>query len=653
MPTFHAMRRSSGRSPSERVALAPERAGGVAARGEEGFLLIEVIISAVLVALIVVATFTGFDVVNRTNTDQRERNQAIALAAQSQEQLRSDPASRLETLEASPSTYTQTLGGITYTIKQSAKLLPSGGSAACNVTETSRQTGNAFSIASAVTWPQQERAKRPGVTAASTITPPTGSALEVDAYTGPGQKAGIAGITAYVTYTPVGSSTATTLEQTTGSNGCVVFSGIPATHATVQIKELPGYVTTSGAAAFPGPKEVTLAPNYTTHYPVVYDRAGAIKAKYEYAGATTRTHESNEETGAKYTESVSGDTFVAFNSETGKPAYELGSTTYGSGTSLYEPLTGTFEATATSKTNLFPFPAEEEHYWRIYAGDCTENDAENLKAASLTAKVVVKAGEVTEVVVPTSLLSVNVYVKTQRETSKLAHKNREGLETAESFPATVTNSTCAGTTPANEIAATVTHTQQTTVGAADGGHLSAPFQPFGKEMLLSLSAKGKTFTTEHFNLNSEAGATWNIYLGQPSPTEKAAFQKAEEEAQKKAEATRIAEETKKYKEPREKSEKETKEKEAAREAAEQKKWEEEYKAKKISKSTYNKYLSEQASKRTAREAAEASARTKAESEESSRASSEKTKELAAEAETRKKREEEEAKEAETTKVTVS
>ena len=51
------------------------------AGAQEGFLLIEVIISTLLVALIVVATLTGFDVVNRVSADERMHNEAAALAA--------------------------------------------------------------------------------------------------------------------------------------------------------------------------------------------------------------------------------------------------------------------------------------------------------------------------------------------------------------------------------------------------------------------------------------------------------------------------------------------------------------------------------------------------------------------------------------------
>src|SRR5271165_4820564 len=147
-------------------------------RGQEGFLLVEVIVSALLVGLIVVATFNGFDVVNRAQADDRAHDQAVILAAESQEQLRTDPVTTLQALENSPHTYTQTINGTTYEIKQQAA--PSNGSAnttGCSAIETTKQSGANVLISSSVTWPRLGVLKRPEVKLSSIITPPTGSGL--------------------------------------------------------------------------------------------------------------------------------------------------------------------------------------------------------------------------------------------------------------------------------------------------------------------------------------------------------------------------------------------------------------------------------------------------------------------------------------------
>ena len=65
------MLRSVGRAAADRAPIRPGlrpvacRRPGLAIRSDAGFLLIEVMVSALVVGLIVVATLTGFDVANR------------------------------------------------------------------------------------------------------------------------------------------------------------------------------------------------------------------------------------------------------------------------------------------------------------------------------------------------------------------------------------------------------------------------------------------------------------------------------------------------------------------------------------------------------------------------------------------------------------
>ena len=534
-------------------------------------MLIEVVISALLVGLIVIATLTGFDVVNRTTADQRQRDEAAVLAAQSQEQLRSDPASALELLETSPHQYTQASGGNTYTITQQAKILGAGeSSAACNVTQKTRQSGNAIRVTSTVTWNQQAIGHRPGVTESSVITPPTGSGFEVDAGNAPNATEGVAGVTAEVQYTP-GKGAPTTVERTTGTEGCVVFAGIPATSALVFIKEKIGYVTVNGSTAYP-PKEVTLAPNYTTHDPVVYNRGGAITASFTYKASNEYGHPNNEGSG-EVKEAVTGDTFVAFNAGMGGTDFEVGSTHYSiGGGGIYEPLPGQpepHESTTPKEPvkypngNLFPFlerkekegKHEGESAWIVYAGDCTANDPETVVAGFKFEEenVAVHPAESTTVKVPTSYVNLSVYKGTKSEAEKAA-KKWEALETTHPQLVTITNPNCAGVTPDNEAAVKDQHVQETTTEATspkNGGHLRAPFQPFGEFQLCLYDSeagtptKGKTYAVSYDN-NTEAGSTASIYLGQPSQSEQELRKKEEEKKEEETKAARI----KKEEEPR-------------------------------------------------------------------------------------------------------
>ena len=587
MPTFLAMLRSADRpavdrSPAHSGARArgsavdsaapSHRLAGArrAARSQDGFLLIEIIISTLLVALIVVATLTGFDVVNRASADQRQRNEAAVLAAQSQEQLRSDPASALQTLAGSAHSYTQTVSGTNFTVTQNAELLPVGGSNAnCSITESKRQSGNAYRITSSVSWYAQQKRKSPAVVASSIITPPTGSALEIDAYNAPTPTAGVSGITATIKYEGVGGAGLTLQEQTTGSEGCVVFGGIPSTEALVEIHEISGYVTRSGARQFPE-KEVTIAPNYTTHYPVVYNRGGAITAAFAYNGNNTYTHSNNEGTG-EFTEAVKGDTFVSFNSlMAAAPDFEVGATKYNPVTSVYNPLPGTFEEKATSPSNLFPFLESEKISWSTYAGDCVENNPEKVTGGVVKPqeKVFIAPGETKGVKVPTSLVALNLYNATEKEVTALGAAKWKALETAKAWPVTITNVKCAGTTPNNEAATNVKHEQKTSIGVANGGHLENPFQPFSSEMQLcvAIASLKRTYTRKYKDTELK-GPTLPVYIGQKSTQEKETLKKEEvktEETTKTTRETKEANERKQW----EKEEKEGKITNAQRKAKE-------------------------------------------------------------------------------------
>jgi type II secretory pathway pseudopilin PulG len=491
---------------------------------QRGDTLIEVLIGAMIVALIAVGTLTGFDSADSLSAQEREHNEAATLTAQSQEQLRTDPASVLETLGSVGHSYAQTIAGTAYTVKQTAELLPASGSnASCSVTQTKRQSGNAFQITSTVSWYEQEAAHRKTLTSSSVITPPTGSAVEVDVDNAPIVTTGVSGVTAVVNYTPVGSSTEASVQNTTGIEGCVVFGGIPSTSALVEIPEVPGFVTVSGASQYPT-KELSIAPNYTTHDEVIYNAAGAVTAEFTYAGKAEREHANNE--GATGTsaihEKVTGDTFVALNTKMNlAPDFEVGSTSYGTSTAApYEPLPSVYSTSATSQKNLFPFTSAENSY-SVYAGDCTENNPEVItsKAVTIQEKVVVTSRGTTAVAVPMSYVTANVYKATESTVNALGTSKWKDLEIANALPVTITNKKCASITPDNEKPITDRHLQSTTTNAAspgNGGHLTDPFQPFGTfEVCVYSSTEKKTYKAEYTN-SSVSGSTVNIYL--PAPT---------------------------------------------------------------------------------------------------------------------------------------
>jgi Tfp pilus assembly protein PilV len=478
-------------------------------------MLIEVIISSLLVGVMVIATLTGFDVVHRTTIDERHRNEAAALAAQSQEQLRSDPASALNGLINTPNIYTKTLdqtvsagklvGGTTFTITQEAKAVSgSGQTSSCTATNTTAQSVVNFEISSKVSWPQQASSKRAAVKQASVISPPTGSSLELDVQNAPTPTAGIAGITGIVSYTPVGSTTPVRLEGVTGASGCIVFTGIQATSATVEVEPKTGYVTPTGLVDPPA-KAVTIAPNYTTHTALTFNLGGSIKGLFRYKGQATA------QVIAGQPEAVKGETFIALNTNIGvSPNYQVGSTrfSYEAGEEeKYKALNimpaesaktaGPTDASGVGAAlypqgDLFPFPSSK---WVVYAGDCTRI---GLPLEAKATEPIVLPGAQTVVEVPVSYLLVNV---------KKGTSASPGSAVTTPYEVKITSTECESTTvPDNSTASNFVHTQSTTAL----GHLSNPFQPFGKsELCLQISSTKRYKTT--FTNNTSAGSVLTIF----------------------------------------------------------------------------------------------------------------------------------------------
>ena len=514
-------------------------------------MLIEVMISALVLGLVAVATITGVQAINVNSANQRFHNEAALLAAQSQEQLRSDPISLLEKLVRQSNTYSTKVDGTTYQVTQQASQLNgSGKSTTCTAIEHTTTTAPNFRITSSVTWPDLLGGHP--VTESSIITPPTGSSLQVNVENAEPGTAGVAGVTAIVSYDSAETGSPVTLEGTTGVTGCVLFTGIRSTAATVELAEKTGYVTPSGALK-PTPASVSIAPNITTYHEFVYDEGGQIAARYTYNGAT-------EYAGKK----VTGNTFVVANEEMNlSPNLELGSTAFAApesgGEERYVAETNTYAQTALSATapkypygDLFPFPS----HWTVYAGDCAENNPALVvtKETVTPGSAIVSPGGRTEAVsVPESYVNLKVYGGTKKAPTAPTQQ----------FEVKITNASCSKSPPASPNHAksvSYTHTQLTSLA----GELEAPFQPFGTlEICLKASATRHDLLT--YQATSLSGSSPSLYTEELSASEKAQIREEEEAATK----TKREKEEAPAREKREKeeaTEKTTKETEASTKA---------------------------------------------------------------------------------------
>lgn len=448
---------------------------GAAHDGEAGIALLEVIVASALVAIIAIGTLTGLEGATATTNDNRLHNQAAVLASQSQETLRSDPAETLKTLaektESKESrTETVTIENQKFTIEESVhEINGATGASGCTSSskegESSHAGGYYFKTSSIVTWPQLGT-KREAVKQTSVITPPDGSSLEVTVDTAASTPEPVQG----ATVDAGGSIT------TTDSSGCVIYPTINATTVSLSV-EKTGYVTEGGEPKF-STESIEIAPDITTQYQVILSPAGEIEAIFTYKAGT-------EYKGEK----VTGDTFVATN------------TGLSSGFAIGGAV-NTYAGTATTSDSLSPFPEK----WSVYAGDCTSDNPVKDKLEDGAVQVV--GGKRVSVKVPMSYVTLNVHTGSS--------KSKEGSASTTSYPVTITDPLCAEAIPFNGTTAQYEHQQTTTTS----GHLTYPFQPYGKFALCLYNATAqKTYTVPYEN-TTEAGSTVNIYLEASSSGEK-------------------------------------------------------------------------------------------------------------------------------------
>lgn len=326
-------------------------------KSEGGFMLIEVIISAMLIGLIVVATFTGFDVANRTTADERSHAQADAIAQQWEERMRGEQVSDIAALNKTfcvndqgvevaasapcPASVVGSTGTI-FTVATTGKFISNtSGASSCSKESTS---ADYIQTTTTVKWPAL--GSRLPVSESSIVTPPVSGQLVVQDYNGPNPVSGVE-----VTATgPAPAATSRTL--TTGAEGCALFTTLPAGNYTVSVNQA-GYVEKDGQQSYSA--STTLTAGASSIVSIAYDRAGLIGTLF----ATIAAKE----------EKVTGDTFMAYNTTMSQPRGfgETGEYTASPATPL------------ASKKTIFPFyyqeaPPPATYSYTLYAGSCTSND---------------------------------------------------------------------------------------------------------------------------------------------------------------------------------------------------------------------------------------------------------------------------------------
>jgi hypothetical protein len=213
--------------------------------------MIEVVIAALIVALIAAATFIGFSSAADVAGAQRHAAEADVLAQQDEERLRGLSVTELSAIEPSGSTtlvsaelygngsYTDTIDGETYTITSAAKFVSaSSGNLSCSLSGSS--TADYIETSSQVTWLHNNDGQ-PAIIEHSLISPPVAGSLTTSAENSAGNP--LEGVT--ISVEGPGSSTSTQT-LTTDATGCAVFGGLAGGTYTVTATD-PGYVTDTGS----------------------------------------------------------------------------------------------------------------------------------------------------------------------------------------------------------------------------------------------------------------------------------------------------------------------------------------------------------------------------------------------------------------------
>jgi len=331
-------------------------------RGEDGFALIETIVSAMLVVLIAIGVYTGLDAASATSGTNKARSIASDLAQADQERMRAYRASDLSNLRGSR---TQIMAGTNYTIVSRADwVTDNSGTASCS---GGGALANFIKISSSVTWPNM---KIKPVVLDSLVAPPNGSfntdegtlAVQIRDRNGDG----VPGISVSL----VGPET---FSDVTNDQGCILAGYLVAGNYDVRFA-VPGWVDRQGQTNIN--QSVGVVAETTTTSAFDYDRAGS-------AALTFQTQPS-----ASPVQAAQAPYASLAQSGLAAPGYRV----WGA---------GSFQA-SYSATGLFPFTSP----YGAYAGNCSGADPQTYSQPRDTVSITPGGGASAVVWLPAVNLAV-------------------------------------------------------------------------------------------------------------------------------------------------------------------------------------------------------------------------------------------------------
>lgn len=343
-------------------------------KDEQGSVLVEVLVSAILITVAAVGVFNALDASSRSTAQERHRAQAHGLAQADLARMRTMRISDLSNLNQ---TRVAKVDGMPYTIKSTASFEDESGVGSCG----KETTADYIQIRSTVVWPSI--GTRAPVVAQSLVAPPNGSvsadsgALVVQIEGSGGKGVVDVGIVGTGPQTFGGS---------TGPTGCAIFGNLAAGNYTLEISPPPGGELVDSDGNPPKPQPASVVAEGTNTLALQYDVPGRIQISF-----VTRADGPEAEPVPSSASKV-----VAFHVNT------------------QIPLPRAFTAPdpfgpEVTITQLFPFSST----YAVYAGSCEANNPTPIEAGGdpppAVANVLVSAGGTTPVTLELPPLHLTVW----------------------------------------------------------------------------------------------------------------------------------------------------------------------------------------------------------------------------------------------------
>jgi Tfp pilus assembly protein PilV len=303
---------------------------------ERGSLLIEVLVSAVLVAVIGVALFGALNSAAKVSGKSKTRAGAAAVAQDDQERLRATPVAVLNNLRQRRDPVV--MGKIAYVVDSRADWIADAkGATDCTANGAAADYLKITSTVTAKNIPLKP------VVVTSTVTPAPGTftsdegslAVSVNAADGHG----VGGITVTI-------AGPTTDVQVTDANGCAFFGYEPVGGYNVTAAG-SGYVDPNGNATATG--TASIGSQTVATLPLKYDRAGQVKVDFK----------------------TDPDDRAEIATKQGSVGFANAGVTINGGVRFFADTSVPPPTSITTTPTLFPFPAA----YSVFAGDCANNDA--------------------------------------------------------------------------------------------------------------------------------------------------------------------------------------------------------------------------------------------------------------------------------------